>query len=141
MLLKAIHNHLIQDPMLIPKLGYWNPGSGNEPCVFAKENVLPSMPAPYITITQDGGIRNSLRGGKIEKVTHRLTLVGHKSLSQRYLRSLADLIVARLDRIRLTVPGYTSHYSVAGVPQQTTTPNGLPGFVVMVESTLLKKET
>lgn len=138
MLTRAIQNAIANNVEIAAGLATWDFGSGLAPAVFTTDPAPADCRNPVVVIVETGGSEGGSRGTVIDYVDHSIKIWGDKTGSDDLIRALAYKIQMLLHRAALTGDGITSHRSVASIPASMKDPDGYPGYMITVNSLLIR---
>jgi len=138
-IVEALHDQIVATPAIAAVLATYDFGAGAAPAVFTGQGFVPhDAELPAIVITEVGGVPFETRGRKGMEQTFDLMVWGDKRRSLEGLRALATAVYFEMHHVDLAVDGYGVAGVYAAPPQQTTDPEGFPGFRVPLMVRVLK---
>jgi len=144
MLESAIWKRLSTDATLAAGLALFDFGDGPAPAVFAHDPAPYPCAAPLVTIYQEPSEIDDTRGNPGFRMVYRVTLWGDRLTPPPILRGLAWRINLLLHRHAFTGTDLPS--GIASMipmqcdpPQNTTDPDGFPGYFIYTAATIWRE--
>lgn len=121
-------------------LSQYDFGSGNDYAIFTRGAAPEDAATGYMTITQNGGSSQyGTRGKRGGEASLTIMVVGPNTPSGAELESFAWKVWETLHRGSLTIDGYGEHGMYADLPQELTTDDVFPGYIINVRVLVLEQ--
>ncbi len=128
---KAISAAIIADTDVTDQLGTYKFNRiASRPAVFTSRKIPDDCGYPAVLITQVSGVAWGVRDSRGGDTELDVDVFSNKTSSDKALNDVCGDIWRLLDRVALTITGYSHVFCIADPPIQTSDEDGFPGYTI-----------